>query len=209
MSDELVEGLVVAALAEMKAYREGEYDKIRGEIRVLGTLLELTDGADVRQTGLSLLEQLTKPIVRDVAVEVVRAILIKGRGSPSVTVTPSWLTTLALDRTRLEHKTGLDEDGIDIVLGAMFRMLLTSRNVAELDEVRIKLMPAKETMPPENVPVSNSGGRGRSETADQGRSPPARLDSGKSDNGTARRQAAENTAPPTPGIRGNRNRRGH
>lgn len=197
MSDELVEGLVVAAQVDMKQYREAAYDNIKGEVKVLGTILELTDGKAVRATGLSLLERLTEPILTDVAVEIVRAIIKRYPTSSSVTVTRSWLDQLDLDRGRLEDKTGLDRQGIDRVLKAMFDKLQTSKNVAELDGVEVKLLPApKETLAPGNQPVANAARRARNETGENGRAEAERRSSGgKSD-----------TAPPSSCTLGNRRR---
>jgi hypothetical protein len=215
MSDALVDGLVVAAQKEMKQYREDAYDKIKGEVRLLGTVLTLTDGTSVRHKGLSLLERLTEPILTDIAVEIVRTI-VKAHPNSAVTATQMWLETLPLDRSRLEKKTGLDRRGIERVLSAMFKMIRTSEseNVAELDGIRVRLLPepsrSKETNPPGTETISNEQAkRARTGTGDRGRSQRDRRNTGaKVDGERSGRKAAteETTPPPFSSTLGNRRR---
>lgn len=123
MSDELVDRLVVAA-----------------QIGIEDHLADAFLGDPQRQVGIALLERFTEPVLTDIAVDVVRAIVEEHPGS-SVTVTQSWFDALPLDRSKLEKKTGLNPQGLKLVLQAMCVLLRTTKNVAELSGVRVSLFP--------------------------------------------------------------------
>src|SRR5258706_2360913 len=109
MSDELLQEMFEAGASVIGPVARKLYDEVEGEVETLSKLHALVVGGEpiaTTERGIELLDRLTRPVLLDIAIAIVRAIQDQADSGGRFVATAESLRSLPLDRAALETRIG-------------------------------------------------------------------------------------------------------